>query len=267
VRAPEAPEGGVDVEALARLVRERRPRFVSLTHVPTNSGLIQPLEAVGRICREHGVWYLVDACQSAGQLALDVNAIGCDFLSATSRKFLRGPRGTGFLFASDRALEAGLEPLFVDMRGARWLAADRYQAEATARRFENWEFAYALVLGTGEAVRYALGIGIERIAQRTTALAEQLRSQLAAAGLRVLDRGSQRCGIVTVAIPGHDADLFLTELHRRGINSNISRREYAVIDFAQKGVEWALRLSPHYYNTEDELRRAVTAIAAIARPR
>ncbi len=267
VRAPESAEGGVDVDALARLVRERRPRLVSLTHVPTNSGLVQPVEAVGRVCREHGVWYLVDACQSAGQLPLDVNAIGCDFLSATSRKFLRGPRGAGFLLASDRALAAGLEPLFVDMRGAQWQEADRYQTEATAWRFENWEFAYALVLGTGAAARYALAIGLDRIAQRTTALAEQLRAQLAAAGFRVLDRGSQRCGIVTVAIPAHDAESFRSELQRRGINSSISRREYAVIDFAQKGVEWALRLSPHYYNTEDELHGAVTAIVEIARPR
>jgi len=267
VRAPEAAEGGIDVDAAARLIRERRPRLVSLTHVPTNSGLVQPVAAVGRICREHGIWYLVDACQSAGQLPLDVNAIGCDFLSATSRKFLRGPRGAGFLYASDRALAAGLEPLFPDMRGARWKEADGYEAAPTARRFENWEFAYALVLGTGAAARYALEIGIDRIAERSTALAAQLRELLAAAGLPVLDRGVQRCAIVTVAIPGHDAESFVTELQRRGINANISRREYAVIDFAQKGVDWALRLSPHYYNTEDELRRAVAAIVEIARPR
>jgi selenocysteine lyase/cysteine desulfurase len=264
LRAPEAPEGGVEVDAIARLIRERRPRLVSLTHVPTNSGLVQPVAAVGRICREQDVWYLVDACQSAGQLPLDVQAIGCDFLSATSRKFLRGPRGAGFLFASDRALAAGLEPLFPDMRGAQWLAADSYQTDSTARRFENWEFAYALVLGTGAAVRYAWAIGMERIAQRTTALAAQLREQLSAAGFRVLDRGAERCGIVTVAIPGRKADAFSAELQRRGINSSISRREYAVIDFAHKGIEWALRLSPHYYNTEDELRRAVTVIAELA---
>lgn len=267
VRAPEAAEGGVDADAIARLVRERRPKLVALTHVPTNSGLVQPVEAVGRICREHEVWYLVDGCQSAGQLPLDVNAIGCDFFSATSRKFLRGPRGTGFLFASDRALAAGLEPLFVDMRGASWKEADRYQADATAKRFENWEFAYALVLGTGVAVRYALQLGIERIAGRTTALAAQLREQLSAAGLRVLDRGANRCAIVTVEIPRRDAEEFHRALEQRGINSSISRREYAVIDFAQKGVEWALRLSPHYYNTEDEIRRAVTTIMELARPR
>jgi len=219
---------------------------------------------VGRICREHGVWYLVDGCQSAGQLPLDMKAIGCDFFSATSRKFLRGPRGAGFLFASDRALQAGLEPLFVDMRGAHWKEADRYEADATAKRFENWEFAYALVLGTGAATRYALQIGIERIAERITALAALLREQLTAAGFRVLDRGARRCGIVTVEIPRRNSEEFHRLLEQRGINSSISRREYAVIDFAEKGVEWALRLSPHYYNTEDEIHQALLAVRELA---
>lgn len=264
VRAPEAAEGGVDRDAVARLVCERRPRLVALTHVPTNSGLVQPVEAVGRICREHGVWYLVDACQSAGQVPLDVNAMGCDFLSATCRKFLRGPRGAGFLFASDRALAAGLEPLFLDLHSARWLEPNRYEAVPSARRYENWEFAYALVLGTGAAVRYALGVGIERIAKRTTALAALLREQLAAAGFRVLDRGTRRCGIVTIEVPGRDAEEFHRALMQRGVNTSISSRQYAVIDFAQKGVEWALRVSPHYYNTEDEIQDAVTAIAEVA---
>ncbi|MGH9858488.1 MAG: aminotransferase class V-fold PLP-dependent enzyme, partial [Candidatus Acidiferrales bacterium] len=264
VRAPEAAEGGIDPEAVSQLVRERQPRLVALTHVPTNSGLVQPVEAVGHICREHNVWYLVDACQSAGQLPLDVNAVGCDFLSATSRKFLRGPRGAGFLFASDRALTAGLEPLFLDLHSARWLESNRYEAVPSARRYENWEFAYALVLGTGAAVRYALGVGIERIAERTTALAALLREQLGTAGVRVLDRGARRCAIVTIGVPGRVAAEFHRALMQRGVNTSVSSRQSAVIDFAQKGVEWALRVSPHYYNTEDEIQDAVTAITEVA---
>lgn len=265
VRAQDASEGGVCVESVERLVRERRPKLVAITHVPTNSGLVQPVEAVGRICRDAGVWYLVDGCQSAGQMTLDVAKIGCDFLSATSRKFLRGPRGTGFLYASDRALQAGLEPLFPDMQGAKWTAPDRYEHVPTARRFENWEFAYALVLGTGEAARYAQAIGIDRIEQRTTALAKLTRQLLSDAGFRVLDRGARQCGIVTVAIPNHNPDKFHAALEARGINTSVSRREYAVIDFAAKGVDWALRLSPHYYNSEEEVQKAVAAIAELSK--
>ena len=167
VHAPNRAEGGVDVDALAALARSRRPRLVAVTHVPTNSGLVQPVAEVGSICRELDLLYLVDACQSAGQYPLDVSQIGCDFLSATGRKFLRGPRGSGLLFVSDRALAAGLEPLFIDMRGANWDTPDVYTPVATAARFEDWEFSYASVLGAGTAIRYALSVGLERIASRT----------------------------------------------------------------------------------------------------
>ena len=178
VRAPDAVEGGVDVAAMADLIRRRRPMLVCVTHVPTNSGLVQDVAAVGAACREHDVLYLVDACQSMGQMPIDVDRLGCDFLSASSRKFLRGPRGAGFLYVSDRVLDGGLEPLLIDMRGADWIAENRYRPAAGARRFETWEFAWALVLATGEAARYATAIGLEEIRDRARALAERLRRAL-----------------------------------------------------------------------------------------
>jgi selenocysteine lyase/cysteine desulfurase len=265
VRAPTAPEGGVDVEALVALMDRRRPRLVALTHVPTNSGLVQPVEVVGRLCRERELLYLVDACQSVGQLPLHVDRIGCDFLSATSRKFLRGPRGSGFLYVSDRVLAAGFQPLFIDLHGATWTAADAYEVNPSASRFENWEFAYALLLGTGAAARYATRVRVERIAPRTAELGDRARRGLAAAGLRVLDRGPTLCGIVTCVIPGHEAASFHAALEARGINTSVSTRPYALLDFLDKGVEWALRLSPHYYNTEEEVDLAVEAIVEQAR--
>jgi selenocysteine lyase/cysteine desulfurase len=263
VHAPNAPEGGVDVEALARLARERRPRLVAVTHVPTSSGLVQPVEEVGRVCRELDLLYLVDACQSAGQLPLDVEAIGCDFLSVTARKFVRGPRGAGFLYVGDRALEAGYEPLFLDMRGADW-TGDGYEQLPTAKRFEDWEFPYAGLLGTAAAVRYALELGIEAISARALGLAEQLRQRLEASGLRTLDLGRHRCAIVTVAIPGWGDDAFHAALEQRRINSSVSEISSARFDFADKGVEWALRLSPHAFNTEDEVETVAAEVAALA---
>lgn len=268
VHAPTLTEGGVDVSEMARLMRERRPRVVVVTHIPTNSGLVQPVAEIGSYCRELDLPYLVDACQSVGQYPLDVAEIGCDFLSVTCRKFLRGPRGSGFLFVSDRALELGFEPLFIDMRGARWIADGQYEPVAGAARFEDWEFPYAAVIGAAAAIRYTLGVGLDDIAARSPLLAAQLRDGLAAIdGVRALDRGRQLCAIVTVAIEGWNPDQLKTALDQRGINSAISLREYALYDFAEKNVDWCLRLSPHYYNTEEEVAQVLAAVEELASAR
>ncbi|GAA1180664.1 selenocysteine lyase/cysteine desulfurase [Kitasatospora gansuensis] len=266
VHAPDHPDGsGVDVEAMAALMRARRPRLVAATHVPTNSGLVQPVAEIGRHCRELDLLYLVDACQSVGQYEIDVELIGCDLLTATCRKFLRGPRGSGFLYVSDRVLRAGYEPLFIDMYGARWTAPGEYRPVDTAARFEEWEFPYATVLGCAAAVRYALRVGPGPIARRTPALAGRLRERLAdLPGVRLLDRGPAPAALVTFGIDGWRARPFKAALDARGINSALSYREFAQFDFADKDVEWCLRLSPHYYNTEDEVDTVAAAVAELA---
>jgi selenocysteine lyase/cysteine desulfurase len=261
LRAPDQSEGGVDVAAMADLIRRRRPKLVCVTHVPTNSGLIQDVHAIGSVCRNTDVLYLVDACQSIGQLPIDVAQVQCDFLSASARKYLRGPRGAGFLYVSDRVLDQGLEPLYIDMRGADWIDQDRYRARSDARRFENWEFAWALVLATGEAARYAAALGIEPIRRRVATLASRVREGLGNLGqVRLLDRGSELCGIVSVAIAGHDPATLVSALRSRGINTSAQIREYAVIDYDEKQVAASLRISPHYYNTEEEIDLALSAI-------
>jgi selenocysteine lyase/cysteine desulfurase len=261
VHAPTLTEGGVDVDAMAALMRSVRPRIVVVTHIPTNSGLVQPVEAIGRHCRELDLLYLVDACQSAGQYPLDVEQLGCDFLSATCRKFLRGPRGTGFLYVSDRALAAGYEPLFIDMRGARWIVPDVYEPVTTAARFEDWEFPYAALLGAASATRYALSVGLDSIAERSPRLAALLRDRLSAIdGVRVLDRGRERCAIVTISVSDWEPTRFKRGLDARGINSSLGFKEFALYDFIDKGVDWYLRLSPHYYNTEGEVEQVLAAV-------
>lgn len=269
-RIRNAPGGGVDLEDLDTKLRTLQPRLLAITHIPTNSGLVQP---VGRIAEVYGAyaqtfpdktWYILDACQSAGQMKLDVTSLRCDFLSVTSRKFLRGPRGTGFLFVSDRALDAGLEPLFIDMRGADWVAPDVYQPRPGAIRFEDWEFAYALILGTGTAIGYCLDIGEDRIWERVRYLSRRLRDGLSGlGGIRLLDRGPEVGGLVTFTIPGADPTYLLTELSKRTINVVGTYKRFAVIDFADKGVEWAIRASPHYFNTEGELDTLVQAMGAL----
>jgi selenocysteine lyase/cysteine desulfurase len=264
LRADDLPEGGIDPDSLRTLARRTRPRLVAVSWVPTNSGLVQDVVSVGEVCEELDVRYLVDACQAAGQLSIDVGRLRCDFLAATARKFLRGPRGIGFLYVSDKALARGDYPLYVDMRGATWTAPDELSLAPDARRFEDWEFPYALVLGFGAAVTYAQSVGVTRGGTRAIALAEHLRTRLMRLdGVRVLDRGRERCAIATVEVAGHDASSLVERLRSRHINTSASLAWYGLIDMAEKGAKSALRLSPHYYNTLEEVDAAVEALEEI----
>ncbi len=264
LHAADLPEGGVDPASVRELLDSRAGTgrcVVAISWVPTNSGLVQDVSAIGEACEHFDVPFVLDACQAVGQIPIDVNTLHCDYLSATGRKFLRGPRGIGFMFASDRALARGDHPLFVDMRGARWVAPEKYEVAESAKRFEDCEFPYALVLGQAAAVRYALDVGLEAAQARSWLLADRLRSALAdIPKARVLDRGTTRCAIVTVAFDGIDSQAVVRHLHSQGINAVASLREYAQLDFGDKGVDAAVRLSPHYYNTEEEIDTAVAVL-------
>lgn len=265
VRACDLPEGGVDPESVRALIRQRSPKVVAVTWIPTNSGLIQDVAAVGAICAEAGVPYLIDACQAVGQLEIDVRALKCDFLSATARKFLRGPRGIGFLYVSDRMLDEQRAPLWIDMRGAHWREANSYELMPNARRFENWEFAYCLVVGMGAAARYALDVGIGAAGTYAAELAAYTRTALAALPrARVLDRGPDLAAIVTVEISGDDPGVIVERLREQAININATHRDYAVIDMEAKRATSALRISPHYYNTRREVDILIGALEEFA---
>lgn len=261
LRAKSKPEGGVDVEDMKRLMDEHQPKLVSLTHVPSNTGLIQPVEEVGKLCAQRNLYYLVDGCQSAGQIPVDVEKIQCDFFTATLRKFLRGPRGCGFLYVSDKIINQKLEPLFIDLRGADWVSADEYAPRMDARRFEDWEMPYALVLGSKAAIDYALQVGLVEIQERNLHVCELIRNEVSQLkGFTLLDIGTPQSSIITMTIANQKAQHVLSSLRKQNINTSIGFRNFALIDFDAKKVEWALRISPHYYNTEEEIAILINSL-------
>ncbi|WP_340104753.1 aminotransferase class V-fold PLP-dependent enzyme [Rhodohalobacter sp. 8-1] len=258
MRAEDLPEGGVDPASVRRLIRKHRPKLMLMSWIPTNSGLVQDATSVGGICREENVPIILDACQAVGQIAVDVKELKCDFLAATSRKFLRGPRGMGFLYVSDRVLEKNMYPLFPDTHGARWTGPETFRLEEGAKRFENWEFPHALLLGMGMAAEYANQIGVEVIAQRATELGDYTRGKLTdIPGVRVLDYGNQKCAIVSATFEEIEADVLVQKLRERNINTSSAFRTSGVIDMNSKKANAVLRISPHYYNRRDEVDQVV----------
>jgi selenocysteine lyase/cysteine desulfurase len=247
VVVPNDEYGQLDVAALERLAGERTA-LIGVSHVPTSGGLVQPAAAIGRIARGCGALFLLDATQSAGQFPVDVDAIGCDMLTGTGRKFLRGPRGTGFLWVRPAALDR-LDP-------------------SGARRFATWEHSYANVLGLGSAVRQALDLGLEAIGPRAAALGARLREQLAGLpGVTVHDLGQTRCAIVTAKIDGLAAPQAAQALARAGVNVSITVPEHNPLDTQDRGVHPLIRFSPHYYNTDEEIDRTTELVAGLARLR
>lgn len=254
--------GQVSVEDLRQRLNDGKGpvRLVAITHVPTQGGLVNPAEEIGAATREAGVLFLLDACQSVGQLPVDVERLGCDFLSATGRKFLRGPRGTGFLYVRRDVLDQ-VEPPFLDLHAATWTAPDQYQMRPDARRFENWETNYATKIGLGVAADYALSWGLDAIEARVTGLADRLRERLVVTpGVQVHDQGERRCGIVTFTLDGVPAQQVQQHLADRGVNVSVSLVDYARLDLPDRGLPDLVRASVHYYNTDDELDQLVVGL-------
>jgi selenocysteine lyase/cysteine desulfurase len=260
---PNDEHGQLSIAALERMMDER-VEVVAITHVPTNGGLVNPAAAVGKVAREAGALYLLDACQSVGQMDVNVSAIGCDMLSATGRKYLRGPRGIGFLYVRREVVDR-LEPPLLDLHAAEWVAADRFVIRPGAKRFENWESNVAAKLGLGAAIDYALGWGLDTIRARVTALATLLRARLSdIAGVSVHDLGVERCGIVSLTLEGHEPDAVRAALARERINVTVSRASATRLDMDARHLPAVVRASVHYYNSEEEVDRFCAAVGALA---
>ncbi len=262
---PSDETGAVDVDALEAMLDER-VKLIAVTWVPTNGGLVNPAADIGAVAARHNIPYLLDACQAIGQMPVDVAALKCDFLSATGRKFLRGPRGTGFLYVAEKWLSGPdqLEPAMIDLFSANWDSRDAYSLRDDARRFENWESAHALRAGLGEAVRYAMALGLGHIQDRAWGLAQYLRDQLPQVpGASVRDAGHQKAAIVSFSIEGTDPDDICRRLRENGITIGTSGPSSTRLDYEARELPKLLRAAPHYYNTRAEIDQLIDALGRI----
>lgn len=256
---PNDENGAIDVAALEAMLDDR-VALIAITWVPTNGGLVNPAAAVGEVAAKHNIPYLLDACQAIGQMPVDVTDLNCDYLTATGRKFLRGPRGIGFLYIREELI-ATTEPAMIDLFAAPWAATDRYKLRADARRFENWENAYALRAGLGAAVEYAQKIGIENIQKHAWAQADYLRDELRGInGICLRDVGAQQCAIVSFTIDTIEPRQAVTDLRALGICIGASDISSTRLDAEARNLPTILRAAPHYYNTNKDIDQLISAL-------
>jgi cysteine desulfurase/selenocysteine lyase len=258
---PNDATGALDVSALERMM-DARVKLIAITHVPTNGGLVNPAAEIGAVAAKHGVPYLLDACQSVGQMPLDVTEIGCTMLSATGRKYLRGPRGTGFLYVRKDWADR-MEPPTLDLHSASWVARDRYELQPGARRFEVWERSVADLIGLKTAIDYALEIGLAPAYARILTLADAMRRRLGEIpGVTVTDLGANPCGIVSFTKAGRDPDAVKAALQAQAVNVSVTRVSSTRFDMEARGLTAMVRSSAHYYNNEEDIDRLIAAVAA-----
>ena len=264
VVVPDDRHGSIDLECLERMVDEAPVALITLNHMPTNGGVVNPAVEVGSIAADRGIPFLLDACQTVGQIPIDVTEIRCDMLTATSRKYLRGPRGVGFSYVRD-AFIGRLSPVFVELENAPVVLPDRYDLATSARRFETWEKAYMNVVGLGAAVDYAIEIGVDEIWTRVQGLAAHMRRLLREIdGVTVLDRGEVQGGIVTFDIDGRQPLEVQELLAERSINVSTSTPFSAPLDMHRRQIEGLVRASVHAYNTDEEIDELIAAVKVMA---
>jgi len=262
--APDTPTGEIDVKALENMIATGATSLVAINHMPTNGGLVNPAIAVGDVTSRYGVPYLLDATQTIGQLPIDVTKIKCDMLVGTSRKYIRGPRGIGFLFVRGGFSET-LSPVFVELENAPVVLPDRFELAAGAHRFETWEKAYALLIGFGTAIDYATDTGVEAIWHRVESLAATLRMMLDEIdGVAVHDLGSVKGGIVTFDVEGRQTLEVRELLSERNINVSTSNVFSSPLDMHERQIDGLVRASVHAYNNDEELDDLAEAIRVMA---
>lgn len=259
---PNNEHGEIDLDALEQALQQPTAA-VFITHAPTNGGLVQPAESIGQLIRQHqpDAWYVLDACQSAGQMPLDVEAIQCDILSATSRKYLRGPRGAGFVYVRKHRIAEAIPPL-LDLHAAELVSPTEYVIRPDARRFENWESYIAGRLGMGAAVDYALKLGLDNIWERVQQQGDLLRTKLLEIdGVHVHDSGRVRSGIVTFSREGIASEDMLQALSAERVNTSLSNIYRTYLDTELEGVGTFIRASAHYITTDEEIEKLVSVVS------
>lgn len=259
---PARPDGTLDLDAAASLIGPRT-RLVAFTHVSNVLGIVNPVAALVALARAVGALTVLDACQSAPHLPLDLPALGVDLAVFSGHKML-GPYGVGGLYGRAEILEA-LPPFLTGGSMITTVTLDGAEYLPPPQRFEAGTQPVGPAVGLAAAVRYLDEVGLDRIHAHESALAARLGDGLRAIpGIRLLGdaAGVERVGLWSFDVDGvhaHDAGQFLDA---RGIAVRVGHHCAAPLH-RQYGITASVRASTALYNTADEIDELLDAVAGI----
>lgn len=238
-------DGKILVEDIQAMIMPRT-RLISISHVQFLSGYRADLKTLGSICRKAGIIFCVDAIQSAGVVGIDVEAMDIDVLAAGGQKWLMAPQGISFAFVSAETQDR-ISQSYLGWTSIRNFFGEftkyRLDLDDSARRYENGTLNYVGITSLHESIGMLLEVGIENIEEHILDLSDRLIEELRHLGMKAYVEGgrSNRAGIISFAVP--DAPALAARLAE-------SKIEVAV----RQGL---VRVSPHFYNTEEEIMAVV----------
>jgi selenocysteine lyase/cysteine desulfurase len=227
-----------------------KTRLLSLSSVEFANGFRHDLPRIGEYCRRNGIFFFVDAIQSLGAIPLDARAFGIDALAADGHKWLLAPEGIGAMYISRDVMEM-IEPVILGWHSV----ANRFDFEAydfrlspDARRYEPGSFNTVGLAAFDASLGLLLEVGVDRIWERVRRLTDRVFDEASRAGYEVLSSRvpEERSGIVTFRVAGADAGALWRAMQDRG-----------VVCSPRLG---GIRLSPHFYNTEEEIAEAFAVV-------
>lgn len=262
-KARSSPTSGLDPDEV-RKVLTPATRLVVTAYASNVSGAISPIADLAALCRDRGILFLVDAAQGAGSLPLDVAAMGIDLLAFPGHKGLLGPQGTGGLYLAPGLT---LDTLIEGGTGTESRSPD--QPSSCPERYEAGTLNAPGIAGLGAAARFLAEAGVEEVGRRESSLCDRLHRGLAGiGGVRTFGPpvGSPRASVLCLTIDGMDCEDAAAILDQSfGIASraglHCAPEAHAELGTLESG---ALRLSPGFFTTEDEIDACVEAVAALA---
>lgn len=243
-------DGRIPLERIVGAI-DGRTKVVTISAVQYASGFRTDLAELGRICKEKGVLFCVDAIQMLGMLPLDVRAMQIDFLSADGHKWLCAPEGCG-IFYCNRSLLARLQPVIAGwmcMQDARDYGNYLFEYVNTACRFDIGSYNIAGIYGLGASIEMFREIGVDKVGAQVLMLTDRLVAGLSEKGYRVVSSRApgEASGIVTFTSDRHDLAALRSQLES----------EHRVVTALREG---RLRVSPHFYNTTGEIDQLVSLL-------